>query len=1425
MDVLEADATTQALLDAETLARTTAISNEATARQTEDQALDARLDVLEADATTQALLNAETDARVLAISNEATARQTEDQALDARLDVLEADATTQALLDAETLARTNADTDLDARLDILEADPTTALALSTAINTEVSARNTAIATAKSELQAEIDSDIAAIPAFDDSHLMPKSGNTTVTGELTANKFIGSVDGEVGGAGTTPAPVTGTTITANTKFVGALEGNADTATLATTADYATSAGIATTADRLTTAVNIGGQLFDGSTSINLPGVNLTGTQNTSGNAATASALESVINVGGIAFDGGSSIDLPGVNLPGTQSTSGNAATATSATSAISAITATKLAVPINIGGVSFDGSSSITLPGVNATGSQNTTGNADSATVLASARTIGGVSFDGSSNIQLPGVDLPGTQSTSGNAATATKLAASVTIADVPFDGSANIDLPGVNQPGTQNTSGNAATADDASQLEGLTGAYYLNYSNFTGVPALVQSLGAGTLEVSDLANDANYATTSYVTTQINNIDNLETAGGSMSGFLSLHDDPALDLHAATKRYVDNQDGLLVSKSGSTMTGDLILNGAPSVDNQAATKKYSDDNIATRLPLAGGTLTGSLVLHDAPNADFHAANKGYVDSSIAASSAGTGNFAGIVTATTFATGNLGDSIIVSGTSITGPSSITIDPSGIGDNTGDVYILGNLEVKGTTTTINSTSVEIDDVNLTLAGNAANASQADGAGLTVAGANATFTYDSSDNRWVSNKAMQASEFVGDVTGDVTGDVSATNVTSSSVISTTAQVGPLKVGAGTTYTSDVVVEGTMRVTGQLDIGTGTITINPDTDEIDLNGTVMTKAGDGEIEFKDRLGNRKRVKTIATDSLTNDDDVTSKRFVDNQIAAVNAAKLSKDGGTLSGDLILNGMPTQDNQASTKKYVDDVAVGKADVSYVNTQLSDKADTTYVNAQISSAVSDKVDATFVSTAISNIDNSDLLAKTGGTLTGTLTLASDPLSNMQAATKQYVDNATPDMSSRLAVTGGTMTGAINVGTSGSDWNQSEVWSGFLSANAEILSGYPATKAFDGDNSTFVMSSGAGQSGQGQSLTFTPAGGIAYSTSIEVSVDSFSTECFINGVSTGVSPDVSQGFVEVATGSGTLNTLTLTNTSSSSPSITGIKVDGKLLVDSTVVDPISGPSPTIINVDGTASFSGNITAATQPTNAAHLTNKSYVDAAVASATPDLSSRLATTGGTLSGDLDMGSNKITYSNVYMTEADLPSATTYHGMFAHVHATGAGYFAHAGQWVKLQNEGQRVMLPTGSNATPELAFSADTDTGFRCPAPGEVSVVCDGAQAAKINSAGVEAQNFNATSDITLKQDISIIDNAMEMIQNLEGINWSWKNNGKAAMGVSAQNVEQVAPQLVGQGEYKSVNYNGLVGILIEAVKSLKEEIDELKK
>ena len=73
----------------------------------------------------------------------------------------------------------------------------------------------------------------------------------------------------------------------------------------------------------------------------------------------------------------------------------------------------------------------------------------------------------------------------------------------------------------------------------------------------------------------------------------------------------------------------------------------------------------------------------------------------------------------------------------------------------------------------------------------------------------------------------------------------------------------------------------------------------------------------------------------------------------------------------------------------------------------------------------------------------------------------------------------------------------------------------------------------------------------------------------------------------------------------------------------------------------------------------------------------------TTALGTKLPKAGGTMSGDIDMGGNKVLFNNMYATEGDLPSATTYHGMFAHVHGTGAGYFAHSGSWVKLANDSQ----------------------------------------------------------------------------------------------------------------------------------------------
>jgi hypothetical protein len=95
-----------------------------------------------------------------------------------------------------------------------------------------------------------------------------------------------------------------------------------------------------------------------------------------------------------------------------------------------------------------------------------------------------------------------------------------------------------------------------------------------------------------------------------------------------------------------------------------------------------------------------------------------------------------------------------------------------------------------------------------------------------------------------------------------------------------------------------------------------------------------------------------------------------------------------------------------------------------------------------------------------------------------------------------------------------------------------------------------------------------------------------------------------------------------------------------------------------------------------------------------------------------------TISGTLDMGSNDITttgkvlFANMYATEGDLPSATTYHGMFAHVHGTGAGYFAHAGNWVRLANQSELSGYLTDLSTTSITTLS---DVSINSPQANQV--------------------------------------------------------------------------------------------------------------
>ena len=192
------------------------------------------------------------------------------------------------------------------------------------------------------------------------------------------------------------------------------------------------------------------------------------QDTTGNAATATALETARTIAGVSFDGTSNISLNNNAI----TNGAGYITATLTNEQVQDIVGGMLTGNTETGiTVTYqDGDGTIDF--VVGTLNQDTTGNAATATALETARNIGGVSFDGTGNINLPGVNTSGNQDTSGNAATATKLATARTIAGVSFDGSANISL---NNNAITNGAGYITSADggNAATLDSLDSTSFL----------------------------------------------------------------------------------------------------------------------------------------------------------------------------------------------------------------------------------------------------------------------------------------------------------------------------------------------------------------------------------------------------------------------------------------------------------------------------------------------------------------------------------------------------------------------------------------------------------------------------------------------------------------------------------------------------------------------------------------------------------------------------------------------------------------------------------------------------------------------------------------------------------------------------------------------------------------------------------------
>ena len=102
-----------------------------------------------------------------------------------------------------------------------------------------------------------------------------------------------------------------------------------------------------------------------------------------------------------------------------------------------------------------------------------------------------------------------------------------------------------------------------------------------------------------------------------------------------------------------------------------------------------------------------------------------------------------------------------------------------------------------------------------------------------------------------------------------------------------------------------------------------------------------------------------------------------------------------------------------------------------------------------------------------------------------------------------------------------------------------------------------------------------------------------------------------------------------------------------------------------------------------------------------------------------------------------------------------------------------------------------------------------------------------------VVAYSSTTASDSRLKTDISTINDALGTVGKLRGVSYKWLRNGQKDIGVIAQEVEEVVPEVVktkttlgldGEEEMKTVDYGKLVGVLINAINELKAEVEELK-
>jgi hypothetical protein len=235
--------------------------------------------------------------------------------------------------------------------------------------------------------------------------------------------------------------------------------------------------------------------------------------------------------------------------------------------------------------------------------------------------------------------------------------------------------------------------------------------------------------------------------------NLSSIGTISSGMqtitytgVTIPNDSATGLRVVDSRTAAADVGGSISLTGA-YNSTTLLGGSPYIRAYKANGTQGDYSFGLKFGIrknGSGSAAQALQLDEDKNATF----AGTISSGAITST-------GEIEATALDINGNGDisGNLTLGGYLAGPATFTIDPAAVGDNTGTVVVAGNLQVDGTTTTINSTTLTVDDKNITLASGSTNSGAANGAGLTVdcgSDTDTTFTYNGTSAQWETNTEL---------------------------------------------------------------------------------------------------------------------------------------------------------------------------------------------------------------------------------------------------------------------------------------------------------------------------------------------------------------------------------------------------------------------------------------------------------------------------------------------------------------------------------------------------------------------------------------------------------------------------------------------------------------------------------------------------